>query len=113
MVTSWNVDEVTCPRVARLFLPGGGKGAVHHAGDVHRALHGVLIDGAIVGEWRLLSLDIRREREMNRVAFDGTRQVGRAELAVVFAGQLLAVLLEGEGRIAAALIGLNGCRPVA
>ena len=46
-------------------------------------------------------------------AFHGSGQIGIAELPGAFAGQLFAVLLEGDGRRAAALVGRDGEGPFA
>src|ERR1700752_270107 len=95
------------------LLLRGRKRAVDHATDVELALHSVLFYRSIVGNRCGRALRVDREGEVDGAALDRAGQVVVSELSDVFTGQLFAVLLEGDGRCAAALIGGDVEQPLA
>src|SRR5262249_2606953 len=90
------------------------EGAFAEAGDGHRALERVLaLDRALVGDVDLVAGQVAREPEREVVALDRAGEVDVAQLARVVAGELVAVLLERDGRRAGTGVGLDGERPFA
>src|SRR5688572_14894163 len=85
------------------LLLRGRKRPVDHPANIQLAFHRVLLDQPVVRHGGLLALRVDVERETNGIALHGAGQVGAAELADVLAGQLFAILLEGDGRRSAAL----------
>src|SRR5204862_6091990 len=58
--------------------------AVDHTADVHLPLHGVLFDRSVIGNRRLLPLDVEGKREVDGSAFQGAGEIGIAQLPDVF-----------------------------